>query len=158
MHETAQTEEAARAISPSRCNRYAWTPEVHELYGDPEAILAKMDTLDMDLSSRRIFALLVESEGAADVRLFERTGTDEYTISTWTGEALDGLGGRIADTILANRGVHCVGEQTRAVLAPLGLTEHAGVPAPANPRAAFAHTVRGHGTGTFTRATCALLC
>ncbi|WP_344340599.1 hypothetical protein, partial [Streptomyces rhizosphaericus] len=90
--------------------------------------------------------------------LFERAEDGQYTVSTWSGDSLDGLGGSLADTILANRGIHCVGEQTRAVLAPLGMQVQGTVPAPASHRAAFAHTVRGHGEGTFTRATCALLC
>ncbi|MEU8892564.1 hypothetical protein [Streptomyces sp. NPDC048442] len=136
---------------------FSWTPEVHDFYGDPEAILRKMDGFDMELPSRRIFVLLTESAESADVRFFEQSA-DGYTVSTWSGSKLDGLGGRLADTILSNKGVHCVGEQTRAVLAPLGMTSQGTVPAPANPRAAFAHTVRAHGKETFVRATCALLC
>ncbi|MFE7129658.1 hypothetical protein ACFVIM_02235 [Streptomyces sp. NPDC057638] len=137
---------------------YSWTPEVHDFYGDPEAILNKMDGLDMDLSNRRIFVLLTESESSAEIRFFEQAEEGSYKVSTWSGGSLDGMGGRISEVILANKGVMCVGEQTRATLAPLGMTSQGTVPAPANHRAAFAHTVRAHGKETFTRATCALLC
>ncbi|GAA1218374.1 hypothetical protein GCM10009578_071160 [Streptomyces rhizosphaericus] len=154
-HAVSQIEQTEAALG---CVAYSWTPEVHDFYGDPEAILHKMDGLDMELSDRRIFVLLTESAGQAQVRFFERAEDGQYTVSTWSGDSLDGLGGSLADTILANRGIHCVGEQTRAVLAPLGMQVQGTVPAPASHRAAFAHTVRGHGEGTFTRATCALLC
>ncbi|MFD7665388.1 hypothetical protein [Streptomyces sp. NPDC059788] len=151
----AQTQQAETALG---CVSYSWTPEVHDFYGDPEAILHKMDGLDMELPDRRIFILLTESAGQAHIRFFEQAEDGQYTVSTWSGDSLDGLGGRLAETILANRGVHCVGEQSRAVIAPFGLKAEGAVPAPANHRAAFAHTVRSHGEGTFTRATCALLC
>lgn len=140
------------------CNTFAWTPEVHDFYGDPEAILAKMDNVDMALASRRIFVLLTESSGKAQARFFEQVEGERYTILTWEGDSLDGLNGRLAETILANRGVHCVGEQVRGLLSELPLELRAAVPAPASPRAAFAHAVREHGDDEFTRATAALLC
>ncbi|MEX2984113.1 hypothetical protein [Streptomyces sp. C36] len=158
MTTQAHAKDGTRQEMAAGCVSYSWTPEVHDFYGDPEAILHKMDHVDMELSSRRIFVLLTESQGSADVRFFEQAEGGDYKVSTWSGGSLDGLGGRLADTILKNKGIHCVGEQTRALLAPLGMTEQATVPAPANPRAAFAHTVRNHGKDTFTRATCALLC
>ncbi|CAM3848366.1 hypothetical protein KIPE111705_27910 [Kibdelosporangium persicum] len=140
------------------CTVFSWTPEVHDFYGDPASILHKIDNQDMALSDRRIFVLLTESEGRANVRFFEQVDGKNYSVSTWTGDSLDGLNGRLADTILTNKGVHCVGEQVRALLGSVDLELAATVPAPANARAAFAHTIREHGEQTFTRATCALLC
>lgn len=140
------------------CKGAVWTPEVHDFYGDPEAILAKMDNTDMELGQRRMYALLTESAEHADVRFFEQVDGKQYAVATWTGDSLDGLNGRLAETILTNKGVHCVGEQTRELLSELGMSLEATVPSLANPRAAFAHTVRAHGDGEFTRATTALLC
>jgi hypothetical protein len=140
------------------CRTFSWTPEVHDFYGDPAAILSKMDNVAMDLDERRIFVLLTESAGHAEVRFFEQVEGDNYAVSTWEGDSLDGLRGRLGDTILTNKGVHCVGEQVRSLLSDLGMTLQATVPAPANPRAAFAHTIRAHGEDTFTQASAALLC
>ncbi|MBT2212174.1 MULTISPECIES: hypothetical protein [Actinomadura] len=161
---TAETQHAthAGAVDAAQeamgCTAYSWSPEVHDLYGDPETIIRKMDGMDMELADRRIFVLLTESANGADIRFFERVGDGEYVVSTWSGDAAAGLVGRLADTILGNKGVHCVGEQVRAMLSEYDLEPIGTVPAPANARAAFAHTVRGHGEGTFTRATAALLC
>ncbi|MFI0262600.1 hypothetical protein ACH4OW_26585 [Streptomyces sp. NPDC017056] len=112
----------------------------------------------MELTERRIFILLTESEGRAQVRFFEQVAGKKYAVSAWTGESLDGVGGALGDTILKNKGVNCVGEQVRGLLSAYLTDAPTTVPAPANARAAFAHTVRAHGEGTFTRATFALLC
>ncbi|WP_158813445.1 hypothetical protein [Streptomyces rimosus] len=112
----------------------------------------------MELTERRIFVLLTESENRAQIRFFEQVRGKEYAVSAWTGETLDGAGAAIGDTILKNKGINCVGEQVRGLLARFPMAAPTTVPAPANARAAFAHTVRAHGEGTFTRATFALLC
>jgi hypothetical protein len=153
-----QPEQITDSAVGEGCTVFSWTPEVHDFYGDPAAIVQKIDGQEMELADRRIFVLLTESEGRANVRFFEQVEGRNYTVSTWTGESLDGLNGRLADTILTNKGVHCVGEQVRALLSSIDLELAATVPAPANARAAFAHTIREHGEQTFTRATCALLC
>ncbi|MFF3272569.1 hypothetical protein ACFYWU_16820 [Streptomyces chrestomyceticus] len=140
------------------CRQYSWTPEVHDLYGDPESILRKVDALNMELAERRIFVLLTESEGHAQLRFFEQVEGKKYAISAWSGESLDGVGGAIGDTILKNKGINCVGEQVRGLLARFPMVSPTTVPAPANARAAFAHTIRAHGEDTFMRATFALLC
>lgn len=155
---TADVHESFDVELNTPCRSFSWTPEVHDFYGDPEAILAKMDQADMQLGERRIYVLLTESADTAEVRFFEQVEGTQYAVATWSGKSLNGLNGRLADTILTNKGVHCVGEQTRELLSELGMTVDATVPSPANPRAAFAHTVRAHGEGTFTRATAALLC
>src|ERR1043165_4419068 len=126
------------------CEPASWSPEVLDFYGDPATILRKIDGHDMELADRRIFVLLTESEGRANVRFFEQVDGENYAVSTWTGESLDGLNGRLAETIMTNKGVHCVGEQVRALLKSFDLELAATVPAPANARAAFAHTVREH--------------
>jgi hypothetical protein len=139
------------------CNAASWTPEVFDFYGDPDSILRKMDRIDMELGERRIFMLLTESKDRAQIRFFEQVEGDSYAVATWDGESLDGADADLAKTILANRGIHCVGEQVRGLLDSFGLELGAAVPAPANARAAFAHTVRAHGSA-FVRATTALLC
>ncbi|MFD7665629.1 hypothetical protein [Streptomyces sp. NPDC059788] len=153
-----KTPERDAADMAAVCRQYSWTPEVHDLYGDPESILRKMDAQNMELTERRIFVLLTESEGLAQVRFFEQVKGKEYAVSAWTGESLGGVGGALGDTILKNKAVNCVGEQVRGLLSTFAMDSPTTVSAPANARAAFAHTVRAHGEDTFTRATFALLC
>jgi len=141
------------------CKTYSWSPEVHDLYGDAEAILEKVDTMDMHLDDRRVYALVIAGEGSAEVRFFEQVDAENWAVLSWQGADLDGLHGRLAETVLANRGIHCVGEQVKALLTGAVDLELQGiVPAPTSPRAAFAHTLRAHGTNKFIRATTALLC
>jgi hypothetical protein len=144
----------------ARCHPFAWTPEVHTFYGDAEAILAKIDTIDMRLSERRMFLLTVETAGSAEIRLFEQVAGTSWSVSSWTGESLGRLSDGLHEAILGNQGVFCVGEQSKGVLVGQGfeLTPEGLVPAPHSARAAFAHPIREHGAETFTRATAALLC
>jgi hypothetical protein len=45
---------------------------VHNFYGDPEIILTRMDSAVMDLPSRGAYLLMVEADGSAQIRFFER--------------------------------------------------------------------------------------
>lgn len=154
--ETAQGPNRSETMAP--CTMASWTPEVHDLYGDADSIMAKLDSADMDLSSRRIFVLLSESEDRADVRLFEHVEDGHYAVLEWKGGSLDGTNGRLAQLILENKGLHCVGEQAKALLAELPLELRATVPAPATSAAAIEPAIRDYGPGTFMRVTTALLC
>jgi hypothetical protein len=141
------------------CKTFSWSAEAHDFYGDAETILGKMDAMSMQLAERRVFLLLVESNDSAEVRFFEQVQDGVWAVSTWSGESLGDLPKQIASMILANQGVHCVGEQVKALTnASVDLKLAATVPAPASPRAAFAHTVRAHGKEKYIRATVALLC
>lgn len=144
----------------ARCHVYAFSPYVFDFYGDAEAILAHVDNADMVLADRRMFLLAVEGDRGAEVKLFEQVSGETWSVSTWTGDALGELRGRLGDAILANKGVFCVGEQTKGVLSLLGVsaTPDGTVPAPHSPRAAFGHPIRAHATGGYARATIALLC
>ena len=151
--------EAQQQRDASACKAYSWTPEVHDFYGDAESIIRKMDSLPVDLGDRRVYFLLVEHSQGAEVRFFERIDDTSVAVLSWCGATAGDLKARIADAILVNRGVHCIGEQTKNLILkavdarPLGV-----VPAPVSPRAAFAHTIRNCGKDTFIRATAGLFC
>lgn len=161
------TEEFSPANEPiteidlaARCHVYAFSPHVVDLYGDAEAILAHIDRIEMDLTERRMFLLAVETHDAAEVVLYEQVAGDTWSVSTWTGAGLGELRTSLGDAILANKGVFCVGEQTKGVLDHLGIqaTPQGTVPAPHSPRAAFGHPIRRHTGDGYGRATIALLC
>lgn len=158
--ETVREAAAETVAEPTLgCKTYSWSPEVHDLYGDAEAILEKVDAMDMKLDDRRVYVLVIAGEGSAEVRFFEQVDADNWAVLAWQGTDLDGLHSRLADTVLSNQGIHCVGEQVKALLTGAVDLELQGiVPAPSSPRAAFAHTLRAHGTNKFIRATTALLC
>jgi len=144
----------------ARCHIYAFSPHVFDFYGDAEAILAHVDRAEMDLTERRMFMLAVESDRGAEVKLYEQVAGETWSVSTWRGEGLGDLRGRLGDAILANKGVFCVGEQSKGVLARVGVdaAPDGTVPAPHSPRAAFGHPIRAHATDGYARATIALLC
>ncbi|HEV7805918.1 MAG TPA: hypothetical protein VGO80_08870 [Solirubrobacteraceae bacterium] len=146
-------------LAPGPCKTYSWSPEVHNFYGDAEAILGKMDGIDMALDDRRIYALVVDSGSDREVRFFEQVDATHWAVLSWRGAAEGDLAGQIEQAVLDNHGVHCVGEQVKALLGRnVDLQLEGIVPAPSSGRAAFAHTVRAHGAGQFIRATTAMLC
>jgi hypothetical protein len=141
------------------CKTYSWTPEVHDFYGDAESVIRKMDTLPMELGDRRVYFLLVEHADGAEVRFFERIDDTQVAVLSWRGESAGDLKSRIADTILTNRGVNCVGAQTKdLIMNAVDASLLGSVPAPVSPRAAFSHTIRNCGRDKFMRATAGLLC
>lgn len=143
----------------ARCAFRSFRPSLYSFFGEAESILEKMDAIPERLADLRTFILAVESSAAAEVRLFERVDGDKWAVSSWHGPAIGDLNARMADAIMANAGILCVGEQLKGLLTTeLDLTLDGIVPAPASARAAFGHAVRGLGTETFIRATTALLC
>lgn len=141
------------------CKAFSWSPEVHDLYGDAETILSKIDAMHMELDERRVYALLIETADSAEVRFFEQVDAENWAVFTWQGPDLGDLGAKLARCVLDNQGVHCVGEQVKALITDSVPVElQAVAPAPVSPRAAFAHPLRAHGSKRFIRATTALLC
>lgn len=144
----------------ARCHVFAFSPHVYDFYGDADAILAHVDAAGMDLTERRMFLLAVESAAGAELKLYEQVSAQTWSVTTWRGDELGPLRADLGTAILANKGVFCVGEQTKGVLAALGLhgTPDGVVPAPHSPRAAFGHPIRALAAGDYARATIAMLC
>jgi hypothetical protein len=140
------------------CKPTSWSPTVYNFYGDADAIVGKLDGAGIELDERRVYALLLQGESDAEVRFFERVDRDNWAVLSWRGSDLGRVFGRLDEVIRKNRGIHCVGEQVKALLTTeLALEPEGMVTAPGSAEAAFGDTVRSHG-GDFMRATTALLC
>ena len=146
------------AVSGVGCEEESWSPEVLSFYGDPETIIPKLGNTEMNLSGRRVFALLVEGNKESEIRVFERNAPGRYSVSVWRGAAAPTLRSQLDKAIIDNKGVNCVGEQTKAIVGQLPELRTADdIPAPATAVAAFAHPIRSK-AGGYSRVSVYLLC
>jgi hypothetical protein len=146
------------ATSGVGCEEESWSPEVISFYGDAGTIVRKLGKFEMNLSGRRVFALLVEGSKDSEIRVYERSKPGLYSVSLWKGALTPTLRSNIDKAIIDNKGVHCVGEQTKAIVGQMPeLRTESDIPAPASATAAFAHPIRNMGDA-YVRATVYLLC
>lgn len=141
-------------------NADAATPEVYSFFGDATKVLSKINDVHVDLPKRKIYVLLVEGPESADVFLYEKAGENKVDLTRWTGKSAADLRTEIEKNIVSNRGIHCIGEQTKSIV--LKRTENelrrdASVDAPATVKAAVSHSLQNLG-GKFVRLTLFLLC
>jgi len=140
------------------CEEDSRSPEVYTFYGDSATVLSKVANVKMQLPERRMYMVVVEGDNGAEVRLFERAAkTNKFHV--WSSKVKDvaDLNQQISKAIIENRGVACVGEQTKALVTKGVSPQDLGsIPAPVNGRAAFAHAISG--AKGFVRATIYLLC
>jgi hypothetical protein len=140
------------------CKAQSWSPEVVSLYGDRQTVIEKLGNFDMDLPNRRIYMFLLETEQNAELALFEESAQSKYRVSRWKGTPRKDLRQSVDEAIIQNKGVACVGEQTKAIVKKLPeLRDEGEIPAPATGAAAFSHAIRG-ATGDYVRTTIYLLC
>jgi hypothetical protein len=145
-------------VSGAGCEEESWSPEVVALYGDPETINRKIEQLDLDLPRRRVFIFTLSNRERAELALYERTAPGRVSITSWRGRPSDLPHERIREAIIDNKGVHCVGEQTKAIVNDLSDVKFdSDIPAPANAKAAFSHSVRERG-GEYANGTIYLMC
>ncbi|MEY9109682.1 hypothetical protein ABH999_005878 [Bradyrhizobium yuanmingense] len=146
------------ATSGVGCEAESWSPEVISFYGDSETIVRKLGKFEMNLSGRRVFALLVEGAKDSAIRVYERSRPGRYSVSLWKGAQSSSLRSNLDRAIIENKGVHCVGEQTKAIVTQMPeLRVETDIPAPATAKAAFSHPIRELGDD-YVRATVYLLC
>jgi hypothetical protein len=151
-----------KAVSPPGCKKQSWTPEVFSFYGDPAAVTAKLNNFDMNLPNRRVFLFMIETTHDAQISLFElsKDGKDDnsmFHLSTWKGKSASGLREKATETILANRGIYCVGEQIKGLVKGLNPDDKGDLPAPKTALAAYGHTIHEYGS-EYIRLTVFLLC
>ncbi|MFE7116448.1 hypothetical protein ACFU99_13645 [Streptomyces sp. NPDC057654] len=161
------TTESMRASQPvsettaKACKAAAWDCQSHAFMGSPETVMANLVGLPDELVGRRVYMLMIQGDNRSEARVFERFNLDdaEGTVSSWPEKDVPGLVTQITEVLVANRGVHCPGEQVKATLE----TErevHVSAPAPA-PRtaaAAFGPLLEGFRDDAFVRATVMVLC
>jgi hypothetical protein len=167
---TESKKSAFKAVSFVGCRKASWEPEVFSFYGDPAAVRAKLENFEMHLPERRVFMFMVESSKSAQLSLFElakdkddkkdgkgNKDTDEFHVWTWEGNSAAELREKATDTILANKGVLCVGEQIKGLVQSLKPEDRGVVPAPKTALAAFGHAIKGY-DNQYIRLTVFLLC
>jgi hypothetical protein len=149
------------ADSRPGCRKASWEPEVFSFYGDPAAVTAKLKNFEMNLPDRRVFLFMIESTNAAQVSLFELAkeskGGDTFHVWSWKGQSASDLREKATETILANRGVLCVGEQIKGLVKVLNPEDKGEIPAPRTALAAFGHEIHGY-NNQYIRLTVFLLC
>ena len=149
----------ATPITLGGCNRSSWNPELYRLYGAIDTIVEKLSKIPADLSGRRVFLQVTQGDSSADIKLYERQKDGTFTVTEWTEKQTSHLLAEIDQAIVANKGVNCVGEQVKGVLAK-ELKEgkvSTGVAVPVSPEAAFAHSVK-EASGDFIQTTIVILC
>jgi ketosteroid isomerase-like protein len=140
------------------CAKMSFQPEVHSLYGNAAVILSKLENDTMGLPERRGYLLLIETERSAELAYFDRVTTQESKVYHWEGNSVAELREKLTNYILANRGIACVGAQTKALVrASLELSDLGQIPTPLSAEAAFSHMIRRYGD-SYLRVTVLLLC
>lgn len=140
------------------CEDLSYQPEIRSLFGDSATIIAKLDDDQMGLTKRRAYLLMVEKKGSAEFSFFERVDRDNFRVSQWEGETLGDMREKLTEVLLANRGIACVGEQTKLIVkASFHPDDRGTIPMPLSARAAFSHILKKHGND-YLRVTVLLLC
>ncbi|RVP20772.1 hypothetical protein [Sinorhizobium meliloti] len=128
------------------CEEESWSPEVISLYGDADTIIQKLEDVQRDLPSRRVYIFTLETSKNSELAFYERTSPGKVTVSRWKGRAGPELRNKVHDAIIGNKGIQCVGEQTKAIVSKLPeLKVDQEIAAPVNAKAAFSHQIRAQG-------------
>jgi hypothetical protein len=141
---TSPTPTASPVASPGPgCKAASWSPEEYRFYGAKDTIVENLGKIRVELSERRIFVQITQGESSANVKLYEQQEDGTFTVTEWATKQTSHLLAEIDKAIVANKGVNCVGEQVKGVLAKeLGKGRVVkAVSAPASLRAAFAHSI-----------------
>ena len=142
----------------SRCKKISFEPEVLTFYGDSATVLKKLDNFEMQLPERRVYMFMLESADSAELALYEKTDDNSTKVSSWRGASIAELRERLSSGLLENRGIACVGEQTKSLVqAKLSPKSLGAIPVPVSARAAFGNNIKAYGDN-YIRVTVFLLC
>jgi hypothetical protein len=114
-----------------------------------------------ELVQRRVYMLMIQGEGRAEVRVFERFSLEdaEGTVATWQDESLGNLVTELTEVLLTNKGVHCPGEQVKSTIeADREFSLEGPHPAPKSAGEAFGPMLASFGDDRFVQATLTVLC
>jgi ketosteroid isomerase-like protein len=142
------------------CARYSFEPEVRQYFGDSDAVLRKLDVDEMGLSNRTGYILMIETKDTAELAMFDRVSFKDDTarVARWEGRSAAELRERLTNLMLQNRGIACIGQQSKALVkASLSTQDLGAIPVPVSARAAFGHFVKKYGP-EYLRVTAFLLC
>jgi hypothetical protein len=141
------------------CRNSSSNTELYGFCGAKDMILKKLGGLPAEIVKRRVFLQITQGSSSGEVKLYERQGNGKFTVTTWSKGETSALLGDVDKTMFDNKGVNCVGEQVTAVLHNK-LGEGSVTPdvdAPANPAAAFSHSIK-NASGDFVRTVMVILC
>jgi len=142
----------------AKCANYSYQPEVIAYFGDSTTITQKLDNDQMGLPDRRGYLLLIETKDSAEFSFFERADDQHFRVSQWKGASLGDLREKLTDVILENRGIACVGAQTKSIVnTRFNPSDLGTIPMPLSARAAFSHMLKKYGD-QYLRVTVLLLC
>jgi hypothetical protein len=145
-------------LASAGCEANSWSPEIYTLYGDAATINKKLENADMDLSSRRLYLVAIESGDRATIKLYEKSKTEgNVIVEQWSGNDASDFISQVSKNILANKGINCVGEQTQALLEKLQPKNLGDVPSPVSAQAAFSHDIKNL-SDKYLRVTVFLMC
>jgi len=143
----------------ARCAKYSYEPEVIAYFGNSDTVISKLDNDKMGLPDRRGYLLLVETKDSAEFSFFEKADEQHFRVSQWRGQSLGDLREALTNVILENRGIACVGAQTKSIInARFSPGDLGSIPTPLSARAAFSHILKKHGNDDYLRVTILLLC
>lgn len=145
----AQTQRPQPQPTPTPVGCHAKGVEVHTFYGATEDVLRGMDKLTTDRASSRMYALVIESPKAAEIRVYEKTDGRSFTVSTWRGAGVGDLRAALDHVMLKTRGSACAGAEMKKLLAARGMAmrDETVSAIPVSSREAFApavETYRGY--------------
>lgn len=145
------------SVAAAGCEANSWSPEVYTFYGDAETINKKLSDADMDLGNRRMYLVAIESGDKSVVKVYEKSKDGNVKVEQWEGKSAADFTSQASATILSNKGVNCVGEQTQALVTKLGPKDLGDVPAPVSAQAAFSHDIKNIGS-SYLKVSIFLLC
>jgi len=124
---------------------YSGDVECHAFSGSPSAVSRALYQLPPALVRRCFVTLLLQGEGKADIRIFERDVPDAVNglVSDWSGSELGPLPGQVVATLMAGPVPGGGDNQVRAALREHGqYVERGAVPCPPTARGAFGHPLK----------------
>jgi len=139
----AQTQRPQPQPTPTPVGCHAKGVEVHTFYGATEDVLRGMDKLTTDRASSRMYALVIESPKAAEIRVYEKTDGRNFTVSTWRGASVGDLRAALDHVMLKTRGSACAGAEMKKLLSARGIALRGETVSaiPVSSRAVFAPVV-----------------
>jgi hypothetical protein len=140
------------------CAKYSYQPEVIAYFGDSATVINKLVNDQMGLPDRLGYLLLIETKESAEFSFFERVDEQHFRVFQWHGEKLGDLREQLTNVILENRGIACVGAQTKEIVkAKFNPDDRGIIPMPLSARSAFSHMLKKYGD-QYLRVTVLLLC
>jgi hypothetical protein len=134
--------QAQTSKPPAGCHALGVT--TYTFYGDRATVAKAIDRMPREMS--RVVTVLIESNEAAEFRLFERQ-EGRTAVYSWSGTGVGNLKEDLSAVMLATRGKACAGEETKRILSQRYALETATAAVPSSIQAVVAPVVAGYSSG-----------